>query len=503
MGSRNKFFQSHEILPLAGLFVLALAVRLIKISQPYVDSWSWRQTDVAMIAENFYLHGFNILYPQINWAGASPGYVGTEFQLVPFIASLLYIFFGVQDWIGRSVSVLFFAVSVPFFYFLVRKFLNETSSFVAAATYILAPLSIFSSRSFMPDMASLSFSIAGLYFFSESLEHRGDRKPLVAAAVAISLAICVKLPAIMVGLPLTYMAWQQDGAKILFRRDLWAFAVLSLVFPLAWYSHAYFISISHSPHHMFGSGGIAIENLNWYMTIGYQAVTSGLTPILSAAMVIAVFLPPRAKFGRLFHWWLLAILFFMFVAGRGHRHPWYLLPAVAVAAGFVGEGCDALSRARPANSKSVTILAVIFLSYLFYLSLVYIKPLYEPWGMPSFNAGTELNRIAPRHSLVAVADGGDPTCLYYSKRKGWHFLEDFGSPPRDSQQAISELERLKNDGAGYLVFVRDTFWWLDVYKDFERYLSSRYRRVRDTEEYIIFDLTVAKVDSGGAFLTPP
>ena len=58
-----------------------------------------------MISENFYLHGFNIFYPQINWAGNAPGYVGTEFPLVPFFASLLYLFFDVQDWIGRSVSV--------------------------------------------------------------------------------------------------------------------------------------------------------------------------------------------------------------------------------------------------------------------------------------------------------------------------------------------------------------------------------------------------------------
>src|SRR5438093_1060661 len=126
-----------------------LGIRLIKISQPFVDAWSWRQADVAMIAENFYLHGFNIFYPQINWAGINPGYVGTEFPFVPFIASLHYAVLGIQDWIGRSVSVFFFAVSVPFFYLLVRKITNERSAAFAAGIYILTPLSIFSSRSFM------------------------------------------------------------------------------------------------------------------------------------------------------------------------------------------------------------------------------------------------------------------------------------------------------------------------------------------------------------------
>jgi hypothetical protein len=74
-----------------------LILRLIKISQPLIDSWSWREADVAMIAENFYHDGFQVLYPQINWGGNAPGYVGTEFQLVPLIASLLYIPFGVQE----------------------------------------------------------------------------------------------------------------------------------------------------------------------------------------------------------------------------------------------------------------------------------------------------------------------------------------------------------------------------------------------------------------------
>src|SRR5919197_4126158 len=113
-------------LPLDGLLLLTwlacgLGIRLIKVSQPFVDAWSWRQADVAMIAENFYQHGFALLYPQINWAGTAPGYVGTEFPLVPFLAALLYEVFGVQAWVGRAVSVGFFALSVPFFYLLVHQ----------------------------------------------------------------------------------------------------------------------------------------------------------------------------------------------------------------------------------------------------------------------------------------------------------------------------------------------------------------------------------------------
>ena len=65
---------------------MAVAVRLIAINQPYIDNWSWRQSDVAAIARNYYENGFHFAYPQIDWAGDAPGYVGTEFPILPFLA---------------------------------------------------------------------------------------------------------------------------------------------------------------------------------------------------------------------------------------------------------------------------------------------------------------------------------------------------------------------------------------------------------------------------------
>jgi Dolichyl-phosphate-mannose-protein mannosyltransferase len=490
--AKEQVLQPRETILLLALLCLGISLRLIDISRPFVGEWSWRQADVAMIAENFYHNGFNIFYPQINWAGDHPGYVGTEFPLVPFIASLFYVFFGVHEWIGRSVSVFFFALSVPFLYLLVKKVSNERSALFAVAIYTLAPLAIFASRAFMPDMTSLSFSIIAIYLFAEWLKRATiNSKLFMAVTAATSLAILAKVPAIIIGLPLIYMAWQEYSGKILLRRELWAFAALSLVFPLAWYSHAYVISVLHFPHHMFGAGGIEMEDLSGYGKILRQAATSSLTPLVFVAMLGGIFLPSPAKFGRVFHWWLVAILFFAFIAARGHRHPWYLLPIVPVAAAFGGRACDfVLSRfTPPAHSKiTLALVSLIFFSSLSYLSFAYVKPLYEPWDMRSFNAGTELNRIMPREALALVADGGDPTCLYYSKRKGWHFLDNFGIAPVDSQQAITELEKFRKQGASYLVFTRYTAWWLDYYKDFQKYLDSQYLRVRQTEDYVIFDL---------------
>src|SRR5438552_1468934 len=45
------------------LWILAVAARLILINQPYVDHWSWRQSDVAAIARYFSEGGFHFGYP--------------------------------------------------------------------------------------------------------------------------------------------------------------------------------------------------------------------------------------------------------------------------------------------------------------------------------------------------------------------------------------------------------------------------------------------------------
>ncbi len=476
-----------EIILLAVLLCLSVFVRLIQISQPFMDAWSWRQADDAMIARNFYGHGYDIFYPQIDWAGSLPGYVGTEFPLVTFVAALLYPLFGVREWVGRSISVLFFAASVPLFYLFVKKVFNERSAFCAVAIYACTPLTVFAARSFMPDMASLGLSIWGLYLFSVWLQHPTDTKLMLGGSLATGLAILVKLPAVIIGLPFAYMAWKQDGSRFLRNRGLWLVAVLCLFFPFCWYSHAYLISLSYAPYMFFGEGGLRLHSIEVpYISILRRFATVGITPLAFVAAVVGAILPCRTKFGHVFHWWLLAMVLFIFLAGSGNRHPWYQLPAVPIAAALAGAACDFISRRLTSNASLV--LGLIFFGGLAYLSDTYVRPLYHPWAAPLVAAGREVGEIAPEAALVVVADEGDSSALYYSGHRGWHFLPNLGARPSDSQQAIAELERLKREGARYLVFTQYSCWWLSYYKQFAAYLQARYPRISETREYVIFDL---------------
>ena len=148
-----------------GIWILAVAARLTLINQSYVDHWSWRQSDVAAIARNFSERGFRFAYPQIDWTGDATGYVGTEFPILPFLAAICYKIAGIHEWIGRSQAVIFFAISLPFFFLLVREIFGGKAAVWATFFFSFAPLNIFAGRSFMPDVPSLSLAIVGLYLF--------------------------------------------------------------------------------------------------------------------------------------------------------------------------------------------------------------------------------------------------------------------------------------------------------------------------------------------------
>src|SRR6266545_4314116 len=488
------------------LWLLAVAVRLILIDQAYVDHWSWRQSDVAAIARNFFEHGFHFGYPQIDWAGGSAGYVGTEFPILPFLAAICYNLAGIHEWIGRSQSVIFFAISLPFFFLLVREIFGSTAGIWAAFFYAFTPLNVLAGRSFMPDVPSLSLGIIGLYFFLRWLR---DDKPAAfyLAATAISLSILIKATSIVIAVPISCLvvagigdpdrAQSRDHRESRSRRQrlqLLAFAAIAILPSVAWYWHAHQIAERYYPHHFFGAGGVRLESFSWYLEIAQQTATSSLTPVLAIMALIGLFVAPRGKYGCLFDWWLVAMVLFVVAVGYGNRHPWYQLPFVPIAAAFAGAACAFFGSKISSRVAAVT-LSILLTGSLAILAFFYVRPLYESSAAQLRDAGLELNKITARDALIVAADMGNPTIFYYANRKGWHFLEQrgiYGGNPKDSQQAIADLERLHRQGATHFVFTTNTFWWLSSYPELTQHLSESATLVEPTPEFKIYKLTAVK-----------
>jgi Dolichyl-phosphate-mannose-protein mannosyltransferase len=532
-GRGERFLERRVAKAAIALWILAIGVRLVLIDQPYVDHWSWRQSDVAAIARNFFEYGFRFAYPQIDWAGGSAGYVGTEFPILPFAAAICYKLIGVHEWIGRSQSVIFFAISFPFFFLLVRDTWHglpghdpsagcrcHVTAIWATFFYSFAPLNVFAGRSFMPDVPSLSLAIIGLYFFQQWVR---DRKmtPFYLAAIAISLSILIKATSIVVAAPLasilvgrlcqtpgvsqngaggslaTWTGRSRDRAsggervkRPTIYRAVAFFAAIALLPSVAWYWHAHRIAERFYPHHFFGAGGVRLESFSWYWDIAGQTATSSLTPVLAIMALIGLFVAPRGKYGCLFDWWLAAMVLFVVAVGYGNRHPWYQLPLVPIGAAFAGAACAFLG--SKISSRIVVVALTILLAGSFViLVFLYGRPLYESSAAQHRNAGLELNKITASDALIVAVDNGNPAIFYYAKRKGWHFLEQngiYGGNPKNSQQALNDLERLRGEGATHLVFLANTAWWLTSYPELTQRLSETATLIEATPEFMIYKL---------------
>ena len=503
----------HERKLVIAIWILAVAVRLIGINQPYVDHWSWRQSDVAAIARNFSEQGFHFASPQIDWAGDATGYVGTEFPILPFVAALCYKIAGIHEWIGRSHAVILFAVSLPFFFLLLREVFGSAAALWATFFFSLAPVNIFAGRSFMPDVPSLSLAIIGLYLF---LRWTYTKKwpLLLLAAIAISLSLLIKITSIIIAAPLFYLAvvgrvgpgsggghvagvgrgqLREDSRAARPRLRLLVFLAITLLPSAAWYLHAYQIAQRFYPHHLFGAGGIRIENLSWYWQIARQTATSSLTPILSIMAVIGLFVPQSRdrRYARLFYWWLAAMLLFIIIAGYGNRHRWYQLPLVPISAAFAGAACAFVGSKIASSRVAAVTLSILLAGSFALLAYVFVRALYEPSAAQLRDAGVELKKITTPNALIVAADMGDPTIFYYAQRKGWHFLEEdaiYAGNPSDIQEAIDDLEQLRRRGATHFVFTTNTFWWLDYYPQFAKHLAEKATLMEATPEFRIYKL---------------
>jgi hypothetical protein len=273
--------------------------------------------------------------------------------------------------------------------------------------------------------------------------------------------------------------------------QLLAFAAIAILPSVAWYWHAHQIAERYYPHHFFGAGGVRLESFSWYWEIALQTATSSLTPVLAIMALIGLFVAPRGKYGCLFDWWLVAMVLFVVAVGYGNRHPWYQLPFVPIAAAFAGAACAFFGSKISSRVAAVT-LSILFTGSFAILAFFYVRPLYESSAAQLRDAGLELKKITATNALIVAADMGNPTIFYYSNRKGWHFLEQrgiYGGNPKDSQQAIADLERLHRQGATHFVFTTNTFWWLNSYPELTQHLSESATLLEATPEFKIYALS--------------
>ncbi len=91
---------------------------------------------------------------------------------------------------------------------------------------------------------------------------------------------------------------------------------------------------------------------------------------------------------------------------------------------------------------------------------------------------TAVEERVPAGERVLVVSRGDRDLVDLGGISAGHFPQDaqgryLGHHPRDSEDALAQLEALREGGAGYLVLPSTSFWWLDHYEGLAEHLRER------------------------------
>jgi hypothetical protein len=105
----------------------------------------------------------------------------------------------------------------------------------------------------------------------------------------------------------------------------------------------------------------------------------------------------------------------------------------------------------------------------------------------------EVTATLSDHGAILIVINGDLDLVKVPGRTVWPFprAEDGGYAGRhsaDSAEAIAHLESLRAQGARYLVFPADAFWWLQHYAELGSHLASHHAVIWSDERCMIYRL---------------
>jgi 4-amino-4-deoxy-L-arabinose transferase-like glycosyltransferase len=509
--------------PLLAILALALLFRLYRIDVPLVDGHSWRQVTNADIARHFAQSTWNLFNPQVSWGGQQ-GVVGMEFPLLHYLIGIWWRVFGETEQSARLITLAFSTTSVALIYATGRELFSVAAGRGAAFLLAFAPSSVYFGRAVLSDTPMVTFSIAAILTWHRALSVPTWRRVLIAAACT-ALAGLVKLPGVIIGLPIVALAFVHRGRGLFRDRQLWAGGIASVGLIGAWYWYADRIAertgltqAIFRPSGRYGpelgipesayatvshwTSATRLQDPQFYSAMLDRFWSLHLTSFGFAGALIGWWLARGERYALVLDAWLAAGVLLLLGSAEGQFfHEFHQLPLIPPLALFFGIALAPLfnlERLRAWSFRAFAVSACLVAAAVmaFRFSGV-MQQLYRDRTLQTqfVVIGEELRSITRPDDLFVTVDydtGGtnSPMSLYFAHRQGWSFDIHAIEAPL--------LERLRERfGARYFV----TFRWRELAQQkpaVAEYLQ-RFGRVQletGNSQVRMFDLRQPTVASG-------
>jgi 4-amino-4-deoxy-L-arabinose transferase-like glycosyltransferase len=472
------------------------------LQMPMAEAHRWREVFNADIARNFAERSMNIFYPQVNWGGAADPYVGLEFPLMHWIVALAYRGFGEDPIFGRLVSIVFSVATIWAVFALGARLFGIAAGRAAAFLMAISPSAVFFGRFFISDTPMLFFSVAAVLAWVVYLE-TGATAAAVAGTVSAALAFLVKLPAVLILVPIAWAAWEARRWSALTDRRLVLGVFASLAATALWYWHAdvlfhrtglgvaiwhpagmYALPIAVAAGPSAGVYNVAnftlLRSPGFYTQLINRIWILHLTPAgftLALVGCLAAWRRPRRHLVDV--WMAIVVLYILMTAEGNLNHEYYQLPLLPPAALFFGLAAAPAFDGAWLRANSGRILgyagsaaALAFAAWLSFENSGVVRNLFRPDGLDlaPIQAGAAMQHVVSPTALVVTVEyelhgNNSPILLYWMHRRGWTFDLESISPH------VIDLLR-KRFGATYFV---TTIWsrLAATHPDVAEYLRSR------------------------------
>lgn len=468
------------------IIVLAFTLRVYKINLPLADHHSWRQADTAAVARNFIKSGWHFFKPQIdNFIPLHPNTPNEQrlFLVEPPIYNSIvagaYTLFGIKIAVARMVSILFSLGSIIFLFLLAKNFFGGKVGLLAAFFSAVLPYNIFYSRVVLPEPMILFLTLGMFWFCLKWLENEKSQSYWLFALFS-TLSFSQKSFPLFFFLPLFYLVFQKYGFGFLKQKKLYLWLILSILPFVLWrYWIARFPEGIPANLWLFNQNNIRFKGafFHWIFAERIGKLILGYFGLPLLVMGLAI--KPK-KEGWFFHFWVLSLIIFIFVFAAGNvTHDYYQIPLIPIFCIFLAKGANFLLFDIPQNfSKLISrLLCTTCILFLLAFSWYEVRNFYNIQGGVDL-AGEAVDQLVPKDALIITGDSNDATLLYNTNRWGW--TAGYASEYPNTKETINKLI---NQQAQFYVSTK-----FDKDSEFGRYMQENYSVIKETNQYIIFEL---------------
>ena len=417
-------------------FILALAfiVRTHKLYSPLADWHSWRQVDTASVAVEYVKNGIDLLHPKYLDLSNIPsgkenpeGYRMVEFPLISGLVALVNNLLP-QDIeihvLYRIISIIFSLGSTYFLYKLVKLLESEKLAHISALIFALIPFNIFYSRSVLPEVSLVFFSLLGMYSISKYFKSKNQtiyNPNYWTGAVSFSIALLIKPYALIFMLPLMHIGFKNLRLKLL--KDIKAYLFLFIILtPLILWRFWILKFPEGIPAFMWLLNGNNIRFkgafFRWIFAERIGKLILGYWGIFLLGLGFL-----RKSKSAFFLWWMISILIYLFTFATGNvQHDYYQIILIPIISIYLAKGIAFLLEAPKKLSISpITSYLILTTVCIFALAFSW----YEIRGYFNINnpaiveAGKFVDEFTPNDSLIIAPYMGDTAFLYQTNRRGW------------------------------------------------------------------------------------